>query len=599
MNHEPKSKIWQRLFTTGKSSNGRLRFIQICFTCFFAILVIRALRVHLFPSQSDNLTELGQRQYQKIVNLDPYRGSIFDRRNNGIAISTKRASVFVNPRMFDPKPHELRKLAELLDIPAKRLKQITNKKNYFSWLKRKIPDDIKNKVIAMNLEGLHTISEPSRYYPHGAKLAQIVGVSGTDNRGLMGLESQYDEILHGHENSISLTRDARGQFIFRDFLKANPETPGNNIFLTVDLAIQEISENALKRGIQAANAKSGAVIVQDPHTGYILAMASYPTFDPNDTSSINATNSRVIGLVNLYEPGSTVKPLVIGHALDTKAIRKNETLDCEENGLYTGNNWRIRDTHPLGKQEPAGIIIHSSNICTYKVAAQMGPKKLFEIYQKAGFGSDNLKVGFPGQATGVVADYSNWRPIRFANISFGQGLLASPLEVIGIYSAIANGGQLMKPVLVQYIKSPDGEVLQETSPEVLTRLFTTETSSFLKSTLHRTVEEGTGTEAKVSAFSVAGKTGTAEKIDPTTHTYSQTLRSASFVGFTPVFDPHLTIYVLIDEPGNRPYYGGTWAAPVFAEVAEKTLKYLNVAPDQGPVATQKLVRYASPDRKGL
>ena len=557
---------------------GRKKLIVFASFTVFTILLVRAALILLVPPSSDVLNELANRQYNRSINLAAYRGTIFDRRNEPVAISIRKPSIFVNPRVFSPSRTTTKKLAKILNISQKEINRISRKKTYFSWLKRKISDEQNKKLSQLKISGLHVIPEPSRYYP-SALASQLIGYVGTDNKGLLGLELRFDKLLRGDKETNIMKRDARGRIIHNESTSAAPQKPGHKIYLTLDRVVQEISERALEKGVQAAAAKSGFVIVSDPHTGHVLAMANYPKFNPNNSKSINNKNMRNYAMLDLFEPGSVVKPLVIARAMNLKKTSLAEAFDIHK-GYYREGSLRIRDSHPSDELSTEEILIESSNIGTYKIAAKMGHENLYKTYKDFGLGEPQFRINGNQQSLGRIDPWKRWKKVRFANISFGQGLLSSGIEMTQAYGAIANGGQLMKPILIQKIEDYQSNLVEDNPPQVLRRVIGERVARKVSKALEKVVSKGTGRNAASSLYTVAGKTGTSEKADPVTKGYSKSLRVASFAGFSPVSDPHLVIYVVIDEPGNKPYYGGTWAAPVFKEINEQSLRYLNVAPDK-------------------
>lgn len=552
-------------------------FASIFFLVFFIILC-RAVIVLTSPPSAETLRNLASRQYNSSLSLSPYRGTIFDRRSEPLAISIRKPSLFVNPRVFDPKVSDVKTLSKILQVPRETVKKIADKDAYFYWLKRKVSPFEKKQVKKLNLKGLHFIQEPSRYYPSGLA-SQLVGYVGIDNKGLLGLEKIYDDVLRGYQNETMISRDAKGRMIHSQSASAAPQKPGEKLYLAIDRVIQEITERSLAHGVQRAKAKSGFAIVSDPHTGHLLAVANYPKFNPNDSKTITNFNTRNFALLDLFEPGSVVKPLIVGQAIDQKLTSLQEVFHVD-GGVYKEDNWRIRDTHGYEQLSTEEIITKSSNIGAYKIAKRLGKKGLLQAYLNFGVSDRALGLGFTHQAFGRILSWEKWRDIRFANIAFGQGLMMSGLEIVQAFGSIANGGQLMKPILITKIQDDTGRVTRTHPPQILKRTLSLKTARLMRQALEQAVEKGTGHNAASQLYTTAGKTGTTEKIDPQTKSYSQDLRIASFAGFAPVSDPHLVIYVLIDEPGIKPYYGGTWAAPVFKAIAEDALKYLNVAPDK-------------------
>jgi cell division protein FtsI (penicillin-binding protein 3) len=417
-----------------------------------------------------------------------------------------------------------------------------------------------------------------------------------DNKGLLGLEFQYERDLRGQGMRLTPSRDAHGQTIFSDASTVLPDKPGHNLHLTIDRVIQEIAEDALNEGARAAKAKRAFAIVSDPHTGRLLAVANYPSFDANVGRELKLARTRNYAMLDTFEPGSIMKSFVVAAALAKGKTTAHERHNCEK-GVYRAGGTVFRDDHPADFLTTTETLIRSSNICTYKIAERMGRNALYELLINYGFGGGlGAGTGFPGTAVGRLSKPDTWKPIRFANIAFGQGLAATGLEVVQAYGAIANGGNLMRPTLVDRVESADGVVLSTNSPEVLRRVTGPDVAKSIRQMLAKVVTDprGTGSKAATTQWTTAGKTGTSEKVDSKTKRYSEDLRIASFVGFAPVNDPFLVVYVYIDEPAARPAYGGLWAAPVFSKIVERSLRYLNVAPD---IVPQKLSSTEAGDDK--
>jgi cell division protein FtsI (penicillin-binding protein 3) len=557
---------------------------KVIFTLFifgFVLLISRGLWLHLF-SASELLSSIARQQYQSSIKLSPYRGTIYDRRYVPLAISIKTPSLAINPRLFNPSVAEERQLSKILDMKIEKIQHTENKKNYFAWLKRKISADAFESIKTLDIAGLYTIMEPARYYPQGTNGAHLIGLVGTDNSGLLGLERSYDKKLKGASGESIRLRDAKGHQIFLNADSALPQTSGYNLVLTIDSVIQEIAEQAIKKWVQESKAKSGFAIVADPHTGRILAIANQPTFDPNEPKNMIMENTNNAAITALFEPGSIMKSFVIGTAIEQGLTTENEIHNCEKGKLQVDEGNFIHDDHPKDLLTTAEVLIHSSNICTFKIAKRLGKKGLWNTLHEFGFGSSEALIEFPGATGGQLAAPDKWEPIRFANIAFGQGLLVTGLEVIGAYSVFANGGNLVKPHVVERIENEEGHILYTSELLSKKKILSPKTVKTLRHILERVVNEGGGL-AKSPLYTTGGKTGTAEKVDPLTHRYGPTMRIAGFVGFSPVNDPHIVVYIVIDEPLQKPYYGGRWAAPAFSEITTKTLKYLNVAPDKTSV----------------
>jgi cell division protein FtsI (penicillin-binding protein 3) len=569
-----------------KFDSRRFKVLFYATQCIFLGLLVRAAIIQLFPPSKEQLERIATKQYEQHLDIAPYRGPILDRNGHPFAISQKRPSIAVNPRVFRPTNLELKALSEALDMPKDKIRQIGAKEAYFSWLKRRIDPQVATAIENLSIDGLYFINEPTRTYPLGSSAAQIVGSVGSDNAGLLGLEHQFNALLQGKPTLVSPSKDARGRTILFSSDLAAPDLPGHTIQLTIDHVIQEIADDALKTGVQNARAKAGFAVVTDPHTGRILALANYPHFDPNSIGKIKVENTRNHALLDSFEPGSVMKPLVIAAAIDAKKTNPHEMHNCE-NGVYRAGGVVFRDDHPAGSLTTTDVIVRSSNIGAYKIADRLGKQGLSDALRGFGLsGQLPLPEIFPTITRGFISSPNTWRPIRFANIAFGQGMTTTGLELALAYGALANGGHVMKPQLIDRITSPSGEITYSSTPETVRTVISATTAKQVRQILGEVVTNphGTGKKAETPWYTTGGKTGTTEKVDPRTKAYSADLRLSSFIGITPIADPYLVIYVVIDEPAARPAYGGLWAAPVFSQIAEKSLRYLNVAPDKDPTA---------------
>lgn len=537
--------------------------------------------IHLFPPSSQSLNKIADKQYNSHLEFSRYRGTIFDRRKEPLAISIRTPSLFVNPKQFKPTYTDLLNIGRILNMSVNQIKRATDHPTrYFAWLKRKVNPTAAAKVKELNIRGLFEVMEPARFYPSGSSAANLLGYVGIDDHGLMGLERQYDKLLGGEPIKYLQSKDARGRTIFMQAEDAAPQKAGHSLILTIDRAIQDIAEAALAEGLKNAKAKGGFVLVSDPHTGKILAIANQPTYDPNDTTQVKLRLTRNQAMVNAFEPGSVVKPLVLAGALEHKLLDESTAIDCGEGFVKIGRH-RVNDSHkPENRWQTAEqVVVHSSNVGTYEIAKKLGRNGLYDIFTQFGLGARKFRFGFPGEASGWISDPSSWRDIRFANIAFGQGLMTTGPELVAAYGALANGGRIMKPYLIEKIESPDGKVIETVLPQQLGQAISADSARRVRKVLFKVVEKG-AIKARLNLWTAGGKTGTSQKIDPETRAYSRSKHYSTFVGMAPINDPHLVIYVQIDEPNQKVSYGSLWAAPVFKAVAENTLRYLNVAPDR-------------------
>jgi cell division protein FtsI (penicillin-binding protein 3) len=562
--------------------NKRIKVVWVLVGIAFFVLIVRATYIQVFPASASSLRAIAEHQYQSQFNLAAYRGNIYDHRKVPLAISIRLPSIAVNPRKLQLSDEEIAKLASILQIKKEKIRQIATKNNYFAWLKRQVSPEAAEAVQKMQVSGIHFLLEPARYYPGGLSAAPMIGYVGVDNNGLIGLELKYDQQLQGESSKVLKMKDARGQQILLNPDLAEPEKPGNNLVLTIDRAIQEITEEALDKGMRASGALRGFAVVGDPHTGRVLAIANRPSFNPNDAEHIDLDETANLASNWRFEPGSVMKPFVIAQALQSGKVSPFTLHNCEKSGrLRIDKKSVIHDEHPKEFLTTEEVIAYSSNICTYKIAQMLGKNMLYDTLRNFGFASSKNVFEFPGAVSGELSDWQDWREIRFSNIAFGQGLQVTGMELLRAYSAFANGGSIITPYLVEKIESSSGRVVQDFSSKVERRPISSDTAKILRHMLERVVIEGSGKAAKTPSYYTAGKTGTAQKFDNITKAYVPTMRIASFAGFAPVEDPYIVILVVLDEPQAKTYFGGIWAAPVFSEIAENTLKYLNVAAQKG------------------
>lgn len=562
----------------GEFRLDRARWVGYGVFSLFGVVAVRAILLALFPSQSQALQSIANHQYQREIELAPYRGGIYDHRGEAMAISVKRPSLAVNPRVFNPSGEEAQRLARITKVPLAHIKRLAGRKAYFAWLARQLDQHVADEAMNLGLDGMVQINEPARYYPAGSAAAALLGFMGLDNSGLAGLERQFDRELKGQPTRILAAKDAKGRFIFDEVAGAAPEKTGYQIHLTIDRVIQEIAEDELARGVAATGAKRGFAVVSDPHTGRILAVANVPTFDPNNARKVKIAETRNGALLDTFEPGSVVKPFIIATALEKHATTVGEAHDTENGALRVGK-YTIHDDHKAKSMTTAEALIKSSNIGTFKIASKLGRDATFNALKSFGLGGGGERLGFPGEASGHLDDWRKWAAIRFANVAFGHGFVVTGLELVQAMGVIANGGYLMKPNIIEKIVSSDGQIVMSSPTEALRVVLKPETARTMRSLLKRVVTEGTGKQAQTVDYSTAGKTGTAQKVEPGTRGYAKGKYIASFVGFAPVDDPHLVVYVMIDEADQKHYYGAESAAPVFAKIAERSLRYLNVAAD--------------------
>ncbi len=537
---------------------------------FFAVSA-RAVKLQVL--QRVQLTRHGDDQWRRYVDLRPRRGAITDRSGLTLAASADAPSIAASPAALrELSPAELSRLARALALDPGTLEKKARRASKFVWLKRHVSPAEAKEV--QGLEGVGVFKEARRYYTSRSLASQLVGFVDDDGTGLEGIELAFNEVLQGDVARMSSLRDARGRAVLDE--PPVPELTGARVELAIDAGLQLAAEQALARAVAQARAAAGMLVAVDPHTGEVLALANAPTFNPNLPRKGGLLRNKAV--LDSFEPGSTFKIFTIAGALDAGVLQPGDTIDCEK-GSYQVDGHRIHDHRALGWASPSHIVITSSNIGAAKIGARLGREHLQKTLLAFGFG-DKTGTGLPGEPRGAVpfpkAD------IALATMSFGQGVTATPLQITFAAAAIANGGMLMKPILVRRVVEPlTGVVLSQTEPTPVRRAVTRESAALITSWLEGVISDpdGTGKRAQLEGWRAAGKTGTAQKADPVTRRYSVDKRFSSFVGFAPASAPRIAIGVFIDEPKGD-VYGGDVAAPAFRELADHALKSLGVPPSE-------------------
>lgn len=569
---------------------ARVRIIMIgtVFGALFLTVIGRAFYLQIL--QHEELVKKADRQHQHRVDLTPARGSILDRNGTPLAESIHMDSCYAEPKRIKDVDGTAAVLAPILGMPKQELVAKLSLNKSFTWIKRWLPPDTATRIKNMKLTGIGFAPESKRFYPNFEIAAHVVGFTGRDPNGLEGIELKYDSTILGNTGYMITERDALGRNIAIKNTVIKDSSPGKNIVLTLDKTIQFITEKELAKAVIGSNAKGGMAVVMESDTGRVLAMANYPTFNPNSYSRYSFAQLRNNAVTDSFEPGSTFKVFTIAAALDSGVIKAQDVYNCE-NGNYRIANRVIHDDHPHSRLTVSEIIKYSSNIGSAKIGFKMGEERLSGYLRNFGFGG-RTGIDLPGEASGYLK--RNWYGIDLATISFGQGVSLSAIQMASALSAVANGGTLMKPYLVERILDDSGKEVQRIEPHVVRRVISPETAQKVSKMMETvTGEGGTGTKAAIDGFRVAGKTGTAQKVDPVTRTYSPSKRIGSFVGFVPADKPKLTIVVIIDEPQGVKY-GGVVAAPAFKEIAQNTLAYLKITPTM-PTKLQKPTEANSDD----
>lgn len=564
------------------ASPARIRFVRLGLTSALAIVAVRAGQLAVQPDP--RLARLADRQYSSYVELAPKRGTIYDRRGNVLAQSVEVDSIYADPRKLEKLPSAERRkligsLARALEMPERQIAERFDSDRGFIWLKRRVDPETAKAVAALEVDGVGSVRESKRYYPNVELASHLLGFAGLDSEGLEGLEQHYDEELKSDAKRYERPRDARGRG-YADGVFVGEEETGTELVLTIDQQIQFLAESALRAGVENSKASSGFVIVQDPRTGEILAMAGYPAYNPNAFAKASADRRRNRAITDVFEPGSTLKPVIAAAALDAKVVDLDDIFFCE-NGELDVADVTIRDLKKHGWLDLARILSMSSNIGMIKIGRALGKESTHDALIRFGFGAET-GVDFPGEPRGIVPAKSKFSSVTLATASFGHGVGVTGLQLVNATSAIANGGTLMKPYVVRRVLGPDEKIIRDVDPVEIRRVIAKDTAEKMTRILEGVVAPGgTGSTGALASWRVAGKTGTAQKVDVISGGYSNE-NIASFAGFAPASRPRLTILVVLDEPKTSSF-GGVVAGPVFREIADGALRYLGVPPDRtGP-----------------
>jgi cell division protein FtsI (penicillin-binding protein 3) len=526
-----------------------------------------------------------QRQQQRTIEITPKRGGIYDRNMRPLAMSIPVDSAFAVPSEIADETLAARLISGVLNIPREVLETRLESSRSFVWIARKLPAPKAEALAALNLKGIYFQKENQRFYPKRDLAAHVLGFVDLDEKGLGGIEYELDSKIRSKSEKIIVMADARQRWF--DGGEALRDR-GANVVLTLDEKIQYIAERELRLGIAKTHAISGTVIVMNPNTGEILGLANWPKFNPNTATDAPAESRMNRAVSALYEPGSTFKLITLAAAFDQNITRPEEVFDCENGAVYVAGH-RIRDHKPFGMLSVAEILAQSSDVGAIKIALRLGAPKFHDYIRAFGFGAPT-GVDMPGESKGIVRRLENWTPISIGSISMGQEVGVTPIQLVTAVSAIANGGLLYKPHIVAELRRGDA-VLSAEGPLASAepkRVIRPETAATLRRLMEGVVLNGTGKLAHLDGWTAAGKTGSAQKIDPTTGRYSPTQFIASFTGFAPINNPAMAILVALDSPVHE-HEGGQVAAPIFKRVAQQVLPYLDV-PRDVPLTNPRLLR---------
>jgi len=563
--------------TLARNSRLYLLAAMLVFWC----MAICARLVYLQVFCYGTFVKQAEHQQQRAIPLAAKRGIIYDRAGRELAMSVLVDSAFAVPTEVKDLPTAVSLISRITGEDANVVLADCRAHKTFCWVARKADDETIERIKSLNLQGIHFQKEPKRFYPARELAAQVLGSVGMDDSGQSGIEHEFDEELSGRPGKMFISVDARRQW-FSD-VETQPE-PGENIVLTIDKNIQYIAEKELDQAIHDTQAVAGTVIVENPHTGEILALANRPTFNPNLRKQITPAALTNRAVSDIYEPGSAFKMVTISAALDEKVTNPDEVFDCQM-GSIVYNGMRIRDAEPHGLLPVWGVLAESSNVGAIKIALRLGEERFYKYIRAYGFGQQT-GIELPGETRGITRPPSRWSKVSIAAIAMGQEIGISPIQLAGLVSTFANDGVWVAPRIVAGTVPPNGG-LQTVAfhPGPSHRVISPFTAAEMRSMMQKVVLVGTGRKANLEGYSAAGKTGTAQKVDPATGAYSRSKYVGSFAGFAPVNNPQIVVAVILDSAVGL-HQGGQVSAPVFRRVAQQVLEYLHV-PHDLPLAPQR------------
>jgi cell division protein FtsI (penicillin-binding protein 3) len=583
-------------------TDSRLYLLGAVLLLWCGAICLRLVYLQIFRYGS--FEQRAQHQQQRTVEVSARRGIIYDRSGRELAMSVSVDSAFAVPTEIPDLAGAISLISRITKSDPHELLARCKAARTFCWVARKADAETASRIRALNLRGVYFQKESKRFYPKGELAAQVIGYVGTDDEGLSGIEREYDDQLRGRPGEMLISVDARRKWF--GSVEKQPE-PGQNVVLTIDQQIQFIAERELDAAMEATHGVSGTVIVENPHTGEILALANRPTFNPNLTREITPEKLKDHAVSDVYEPGSTFKIVTISAALDENLTRPDEKFDCQMGSIVVFGR-RIHDWHPFGVMPVSDILAHSSDVGAIKVALRVGDERMYKYIRAFGFGQQT-GIELPGETRGLAKPLSRWSKVSIGAIAMGQEIGVSPLQLAAMVSSIANDGVMVGSHIVAAANEP------HSTPQTIAfhatqqrRAISTTTAALMRQMMQGVVLRGTGKKAILEGYSSAGKTGTAQKVDPATHTYSRTKYIASFAGFAPVNNPEIVVVTIIDSPQGR-HHGGDVGAPIFQHVAQQVLEYLHTPHDVELPPNRRLLLAArqvkeedvaegSPDRLG-
>ncbi|MEM7250443.1 MAG: penicillin-binding protein 2 [Pseudomonadota bacterium] len=555
-----------RSLAKGDSPVGviRQRLVLLFFIGLAAVLLWRAIDLQTYRHRPF-LLEQGEMRHLRAVKMPAHRGAITDRHGQPLAISTPVESVWVNPQKLDPDRQLWRQLASVLDVDPTRLAHMlaTREQRQFLYLRRHVPPDVAERVRQLKVAGVYLQREYRRYYPARDVAGHIVGFTDIDDRGLEGLELAYNDWLTGKDGAKYAIQDRLGRVV-EDVEHIAKVENGRQLRLSIDLRLQTLAHRALEAGVKRHGAKGGSVVLLDTLTGEVLAMSNQPAYNPNAPRERRGARTRNRAVTDVYEPGSTFKPLTVAAAMEVSELQPDSPIDTGRGLLRVGKH-TVRDDPPHGLIDVRRVLELSSNVGASQIALGLEREAFWDGLAGIGIGVQT-GVGFPGESAGLLVGIEEWRDIHVATLAFGYGVAVTPLQLAQAYSVIANNGRMIAPTLLARVEPPES-----------TRVFRSDVAVQVRAMLQSVVTDGTGKRAQVAGYRVAGKTGTARKSER--GGYAKNRYNSLFAGIAPASRPRLVLVVLVDEPQGTNYQGGRVAAPIFSEIMAGALRLLRVAPD--------------------
>ena len=548
----------------------RPSLVLLVLTVWMGGIVYRLADLQLMRGES--YRERALRQQKRVVQLEPPRGTIYDRNGRPLAVSMTVESAFAVPTQVDDPQATAKALAGVLGGDRSEIEARLTTDRSFSWVQRKLDPRQSDAVRELDLDGIDFVRESRRYYPNGILAASLLGFVGTDDEGLGGVEAGYDAVVTGDAVERPVVRDARGRWVTaREPAFSEPE-PGDDLHLTIDAVVQHIAESELAATVKRSGARGGMVVLMDPRNGDVLAMAAVPTFDPNDYQSAPSAVRRLRPVSDVFEPGSTFKVITLAAAMSDQLVSPGDEFHCGNGFIVLGNGKRVRDHHAYDRLTVTDIIAKSSNVGAIRLGQVAGRERLYTTMVAMGFGARS-GIDVPGESRGLVRELEAWDKYAHDYAAFGHGVAVTAVQLVNAFGAIANGGTLYRPRVVRAI----GDELPR-EPEIIGRPLDRATAMSLERILEVVVEEGTAKGAAIDGYRVAGKTGTPQKLTRDGRGYSHRLYMPSFVGFAPARDPRIVGLVLIDEPGAAEE-GGVVAAPTYRRIVERIFRYWRLPAD--------------------